>query len=461
MDIQQFDLAIIGSGPGGYVAALRAAQLGLKTAIVEKEELGGACLNWGCIPTKALLKNAAVLNTIRHADLFGIEVSETKPNYGKGVERALSVVNKQTKGLAFLMKKNGITVFKDLGKLAGPGRIALTSGQELAATHIILATGARPRMLAGLEADGKVVFTAREALQLRDLPKRLIILGGGAIGCEFAHIFHSYGCEVILVEMASHLLPKEDPETAALLERSYRKSGIEVLTGHKVVKAQQHAEGVQLQLESEGKTKDIEAPCLLVGIGVMANTEGLGLETLGVQADRGFIQVDEWGRTNVANVHAIGDVTGKAMLAHVASAMGVACVEHLAGHDTVPVNFDRIPSCTYSEPQVASIGLTEAEAKRRGLDFKVGKFPFAPNGKAQALGETEGFVKLVVDTQFGEILGAHMVGPEVTELLAEVGLGMTLETTPLEIERTIHAHPTLSEAIKEAALAAIGQPLHL
>lgn len=456
-----YDLAVIGSGPGGYVAAIRAAQLGLKTAIVEAEELGGVCLNWGCIPTKALLKNASVLHTIKHSDQFGIAVDGIKPDYTKAVDRSEAVVKKQTTGLGFLMKKNQIDVIKGRGKVTAKGRITVDNGQEVQAKHIVIATGARPRLLPGLTADGKVVYTAREAVHMRDLPSKLIVLGGGAIGVEFAYVFANYGVQVTIVEMADHLLPREDAEVATVVERAYKKLGIEVLAGHKVESVEQRPDGVKVKLSSAKGPKELEAPKLLVGIGFSPNTENLGLEGLGVKTDRGFIVADDFGRTNVEGLYAIGDVTGKAMLAHVASAMGVICVEQIAGHHPTPINYDRIPSCTYCEPQVASIGLTEAEAKKRGIDVKVGKFPFAPNGKAQALGETDGFVKLVVDTKYGEVIGAHMVGPEVTELLSEVGLGMTLETTATEIDLTIHAHPTLSEAVKEAALAAIGQPIHM
>lgn len=296
---------------------------------------------------------------------------------------------------------------------------------------------------------------------MRDLPAKMVILGGGAIGCEFAYVFANYGCQVTIVEMADHLLPKEDPEVVAVLERAYKKLGIEILTSHKVDSVEQRADGVKLKLTGPKGSLELDAPRLLVGIGFQPNTENLGLDKAGIKTDRGFVVVDEYGRTNVSGIYAIGDVTGKAMLAHVASSMGIVAVELIAGHQPTPVNFDRIPACTYCEPQVASIGLTEAEAKKRGHDVKVGKFPFSPNGKAMALGETDGFVKIVVDSKYGEVLGAHMVGPEVTELLSEIGLGMTLETTALEVDLTMHAHPTLSEAIKEAALAAIGKPIHL
>ncbi|HEY9900496.1 MAG TPA: dihydrolipoyl dehydrogenase [Pantanalinema sp.] len=456
-----YDIALIGTGPGGYVAAIRASQLGLKVAVVEAEELGGTCLNWGCIPTKALLKNASVLHTIKHSDQFGITVEGIKPDFSKAVDRSKSVVKKQTTGLAFLMKKNKIDVFKGRGKLVAPGRISVSTGEEVSAKHVIIATGARPRLLPGLTADGKVVLTAREAVDFRSVPSKMIILGGGAIGCEFAYVFQNYGAQVTIVEMADHLLPKEDPEVAAVLEKAYKKLGIEVLTGHKVESVEQKPDGVKVKLSSKAGMKDLDAPAMIVGIGMAPNVEGLGLEAVGVKTERGAIVVDDFGRTNVKGVYAIGDVTGKVMLAHVASAMGIACVETIAGHQTQPINWDRIPACTYSEPQVASIGLTEAEAKKRGFDVKIGKFPFAPNGKAQALGDAEGFVKVVVDAKYGEVLGAHMVGPEVTELLSEVGLGMTLETTAQEIDLTIHAHPTLSEVVKEAALAAIGQPIHM
>jgi dihydrolipoamide dehydrogenase len=456
-----YDVAVIGSGPGGYVAAIRASQLGLKVAIVERESLGGVCLNWGCIPTKALLKNATVLQTIRKADFFGIAVEGVKADYGKAVERSQGVVAKQTAGIGYLMKKNKIDVLKGQGTVLGPGAFAV-DGVRHEAKHVIVATGATPRVPEGLVADGKTVFTAREGVAMSDLPERMLILGGGAIGCEFAYVFASYGCKVTLIEAAEHLLPREEPEIAAVLEKAYGKLGIEVLSKHRVTKATQSASGVSLEVEApDGSKRTLEAPRLLVGIGASPNVQGLGLEHAGVRLERGAISTDGVGRTNVPGIWAIGDVTGKAMLAHVASAMAVACVETIADHETEPVNFDRIPSCTYCEPQVASIGLTEAEARKRGHEIKIGTFPFAPNGKAQAMGTTEGLVKVVIEAKHGEILGAHMIGPEVTELIAEIGLGMNLETTALEVDRTIHAHPTLSEVVKEAALAAIGHPIHL
>ena len=456
-----YDVAVIGSGPGGYVAAIRASQLGLKVAVVERESLGGVCLNWGCIPTKALLKNATVLQTIRKAEFFGIAVEGVKPDYSKAVERSQGVVAKQTAGIGYLMKKNKIDVLKGQGTVLGPGSFAV-DGVRHEARHIIVATGATPRVPDGLVADGKTVFTAREGVSMSDLPERMLILGGGAIGCEFAYVFASYGCKITLIEAADHLLPREEPEIAAVLEKAYVKLGIEVLSKHRVTKATQSTSGVTLEVEApDGSQRTLEAPRLLVGIGASPNVQGLGLEHVGVRLERGAIVTDGAGQTSVPGIWAIGDVTGKAMLAHVASAMGVACAETIAGHDTESVNFDRIPSCTYCEPQVASIGLTEAEARKRGYEVKIGTFPFAPNGKAQAMGSTDGLVKLVVDAKYGEILGAHMVGPEVTELVAEIGLGMNLETTALEVDRTIHAHPTLSEVVKEAALAAIGHPIHL
>ena len=457
----QYDVAVIGSGPGGYVAAIRASQLGLKVAIVEREALGGVCLNWGCIPTKALLKNATVLQTIRKANFYGITVEGVTPDYGKAVERSQGVVAKQTAGIGYLMKKNKIDVLKGKGTVLGSGAFAV-DGVRHEARHIIVATGATPRVPEGLVADGKTVYTAREGVAMNDLPERMIILGGGAIGCEFAYVFASYGCQITLIEAADHLLPREEPEIASVLEKAYTKLGIEILTNHKVSRSTQSATGVTVEVQApDGTIRVLEAPRMLVGIGASPNIAGLGLEAIGVRIERGAIVTDGIGQTNVQGIWAIGDVTGKAMLAHVASAMGVACAESIAGHETEPVNFDRIPSCTYCEPQVASIGLTEAEARKRGFEVKIGTFPFAPNGKAQAMGSTEGQVKVVVDAKYGEILGAHMVGPEVTELIAEIGLGMNLETTALEVDRTIHAHPTLSEVVKEAALAAIGHPIHL
>lgn len=462
-----YDVVVIGAGPGGYVAAIRAAQLGLSTAVVEDSQiagLGGVCNQWGCIPSKALLKNASVLRTINHASAFGITVEGVSADYGKAVERSRKIVDTQAKGVGFLLRKNKIDLITERGRLSGKGKVKLEpSGKEITAKHIILATGARPRLFFDLKPDGQVVFTAKEFMTMRDLPSSMIVLGAGAIGMEFAYVLQSYGCQVTILEMADHLLPREDPEVSTEIERAFKKLGVKFHTGCKVTKVEQKADGVVVHATlSDGKQERFEASRLLSATGVTPNSQNLGLESVGVKTNaQGFIEVDDWMRTNVEGIYAIGDVNGKFPLAHVASAQGIVCVEKLAGHHPQKLDYVKMPSATYCEPQVASIGLTEPDAKAKGHQVKVGKFAFRPNGKAQGLGEIDGFIKFVVDAKYGEILGIHMVGPEVTELLGEASLAMTLEATAEEVDLTVHAHPTLSEVFKEAALAAIGQPIHL
>jgi dihydrolipoyl dehydrogenase len=465
---QAYDVVVVGSGPGGYVAAIRASQLGLKAAIVERESLGGICLNWGCIPSKALLRNAEIVSLFQHAADFGIAVGEVKPDYGAAVGRAMGIVDKQVKGVGFLMKKNKIDVHMGEGRLTGPGQVAVkdATGAEttLSAKNVIIATGSRVRLIPGVEIDGKVVVSSREVWSVTDLPKRVVILGGGAIGVEFATVLSAYGCEVTVVEMLPRILPLEDADSSKTLSRAFTKRGITLLVGTKVdhVEVQDGVAKVFVGPagEAAGEPKVIEADRVLYAVGFAPNSENLGLEALGVKVERGFIQVNERMETGVPGLYAIGDVTGKLTLAHVASAMGEVAAEVIAGHPTITLDMQSMPRCTYSSPQVASMGLTEEQARAQG-EVKVGTFPFRPNGKAQALAEVDGQIKIIADARTGEILGAHLVGPDVTELIGEFSLARFLEATPEELARAVHPHPTLSEVIAEAALGVEGAPIHM
>jgi dihydrolipoamide dehydrogenase len=458
----QFDLIVIGGGPGGYVAAIRAAQLGQQVALVERENLGGICLNWGCIPTKALLKNANVVETIRHANDFGIQVEKFSADFGKAIDRSRVVSNRLVKGVEFLMKKNKITVFKGEATLTARDRVEVkTTGQTLTAKNIILATGARPISIPGLPIDGKNVITSREALELKELPSPIVVVGAGPIGMEFAYIYRAYGAEVTVIEMLPHLLPREDPEVSAVIEKEMTKLGITFRVNTKVESAEKIGEQVRLKVSSEGKTEEINAQKVLVAISVRPNSENLGLEALGVAMERGAIKVNDKMQTNVPGIYAIGDVTMQLPLAHVASHQGIIAAETMAGKETPPLNLNNVPRCTYCTPQVASLGLTEPQAKEQGYEVRVGKFPFRANGKALGINEYEGFVKLVVDKKYGEILGAHLVGPEVTDLTGELSLAKSMELTPMELAHAVHAHPTLTEVIAEAALDAMGQVIHI
>ncbi len=462
MSDQNFDLVIVGGGPGGYVAAIRAAQLGIKAALVEREFLGGVCLNIGCIPSKSLLKNASVVETFRHAKDFGITVDKFTPDYAAAVARSRTVSNRLVKGVEFLMKKNKITVFMDEGVLTAKDRVELKkSGDKLTAKNIIIATGARPISIPGLEIDGKDVITSREAILMKELPSPIVIVGAGPIGMEFAYIYHSYGADVTVVEMLPHLLPREDAEVSAELEKSMQKFGVKFRVNTKVESAEKLPDKVRLKVSSDGQTDTIEAQKVLVAISVRPNSENIGLEALGIKTTRGAIEIDEHMQTNVPGIYAIGDVTMKLPLAHVASAQGTVAVETIAGQETRTLDMNNMPRCTYCEPQVASLGLTEAQAKEAGHDFKIGKFPFRANGKALGINEYEGFVKLVVDKRYGEILGVHMIGPEVTDLTGELSLAKSMELTPVEIAHAVHAHPTLTEAVGEAALDALGEAIHI
>lgn len=463
---EQYDLVIIGSGPGGYVAAIRAGQLGLKTAVVERAEIGGVCLNWGCIPTKALLHSAGLLQEMKESKKFGIIAPEVSVDFAAMVKNSRMVANRLSKGVEFLFKKNKVTTIRGNGKILAKGKVEVTaedkSKKVVEAKNIIVATGARPRAIPGIEFDGKKIISSKEALVLPDLPKSMVIIGAGAIGVEFAYFYSTLGTKVTLVEMLPHILPIEDKEVVDVVAKSFKRAGIDILTDTKVDKVSKNDKTVQVSVSSKDGKKDLTAEMALVAIGVQGNIENIGLESVGIKIDRGFIQVDKQTfRTNVSGIYAIGDIIGPPWLAHVASAEGIAAVEAIAGKHYVPVDYDNIPGCTYCQPQVASLGLTEEKAREKGYDIKVGKFPFLASGKSLAMGHSEGFAKLIFDAKYGELLGAHIVGAEATELLAELGVAKTLETTADEIFNTIHAHPTLSEVIKEAAEDAYGMAIHI
>ena len=456
-----YDVAILGGGPGGYVAAIRAAQLGLKAAIVEQDRVGGLCLNWGCIPSKALLWNAEVVHLFRDADDFGVTFDALHIEMAKAIDRSRKVVDRMVKGVEFLLKKNRVTVVAGRGRLKSATEIAVEpSGDVIEAAHIIIATGARALSLPGVEIDREVVLTSREALELRQTPDSAVIVGGGAVGCEFAYYWRAYGAEVTVIELLEHLLPLEDEDVSRLLERSFKQQGIGHRTGARVTGIDVANGRATVSIATGGGEEELTADKVLIGVGMAANTEGLGLEELGVELDRGFVRINERMATNVPGILAIGDVTGKAMLAHVASAQGVSAVEGIAGRETPPLVYEKMPHCTYCQPQVASIGLTEAQARERGIQVKTGTFPYRGAGKAIAMERLEGMVKLVVDGSTDEIVGYHIIGQDATELLAEATLGTVLEATPRELGWTVHAHPTLSEVVKEAALAVDGEAIH-
>ena len=464
---ESYDVVVIGAGPGGYVAAIRAAQLGQKTAVVDKQWLGGVCLNVGCIPSKALLKNAEVAHTLRERGKeFGFSFDNLTLDFSVAVKRSRQVSNRLVKGVGFLMKKNGIDVHMGTAKLTAKDTVNVTDEEgketELKAKNIIVATGASTMVPPGWEIDGEKVVTYLEAIVQEKLPKSVVIIGAGAIGVEFATIWNSYGVDVTIVEMLPHLVPLEDEEVSKELEKAFKKSGINYLTGHKVEEIEALKTKVKVTVSAEGESQVLDAEQAMVAIGFRPNSSGLGLEEVGVKiSERGFIEIDERMATDVPGIWAIGDVTGKLMLAHVGSAMGIVCAENIAGAETVRLDYEMMPRATYCQPQVASFGLTEAQAKERGYEVKVGRFPFQANGKALGLGDYAGWVKIVVDEKYGEILGAHMIGPEVTELLPELTLAHLMELTPAEIARNVHAHPTLSEVLMEAAHGAEGSAIHI
>ncbi len=464
--MEVFDIIVLGSGPGGYVAAIRAAQLGHKVAIVERESLGGICLNWGCIPTKALLKSAQVFDYIKHADSYGINVKSADVDFGGVIKRSRDVANGMSKGVQFLMRKNKITVIMGSGKLATASKLEVTASNgtrtEYSAKHIILATGARSRELPFLKQDGQKIIGYREAMTLPTQPKKMVVVGAGAIGVEFAYFYNAIGTEVTIIEYAPNLVPNEDIDVCKELERQYKKQGIKIHTGTSVTQVDTSGKGCNVFMkDAKGKSTSIDCDIVLSAVGYMPNTENIGLEVLGIQKDGPTVVVDEFYRTNVKGVYAIGDIVHGPALAHVASAEGIICVEKISGHDVEPMNYDNIPGCTYCSPEIASVGFTEAQAKEKGFDIKVGKFPFSASGKASAAGHKEGFVKVIFDAKYGEWLGAHMIGSNVTEMIAEVVAARKLETTGHEIITTVHPHPTMSEAVMEAAAAAYGEVIHL
>ena len=464
---ENFDVVVIGAGPAGYVAAIRAAQLKQKVAIVDKQWLGGVCLNVGCIPSKSLLKNAEVAHTLRERGKdFGFSFDNLKLDYGVAVKRSRQNSDRLTKGVGFLMKKNNIAVYMGTALLSKPNLVTVTDkdgkATDLSAKNIIVATGASAAVPGAWKVDGQKVVTYWEAILQDKLPKSVVVIGSGAIGVEFSTVWNSYGVDVTVVEMLPRLVPLEDEEISKELEKEFKKRGIKSMTGHKVESVEATATGVKVKVSAEGKETVLEADQALVAIGFRPNSKGLGLEEVGVKiSERGFVEVNEKMQTNVPGIWAIGDVTGKLMLAHVGSAMGIICAENIAGAETTTLDYEMMPRATYCHPQIASFGLTEAQAKERGYTVKIGRFPFQANGKALGLGDYAGFAKIVVDEKYGEILGAHMIGPEVTELLPELTLARMMELTPHEIARNVHAHPTISEVLMEAAHGAEGTPIHL
>ncbi len=461
----EYDVAVIGGGPGGYVAAIRAGQLGLRACVIEREALGGVCLNWGCIPSKALLKNAEILSYIHRADQFGLQFDNFRADYTVAVRRSRQVVDRMTRGIGFLLRKNNVAHIAGTGRLAAANAIDVTDagGQtaRVRARNVIIATGARPRSIPPLPIDGERILTSRESIVSDDVPDSIAIVGGGAIGVEFAYIYRMYGAKVTVIELLPHIVPNEDEEISQQLERAFAREGIELRTGAGVTAAQADATGVTLTINKDGATDTARFDKVLVAIGVRPNTENLGLETVGVATERGYIAIDDKMATNVPGIYAVGDVTGKLALAHVASAQGVTAVESIAGEETQPLDYTLMPRATYCHPQVASFGLTEAQAREQGYDVKIGRFNVQASGKAVAMGETDGLVKLVIDANYGELLGGHMCGPEVTELLGELSMTKLLEGTTLELGWAVHAHPTIAEMVHEAALDAEGRVLHM
>ncbi|HEY0771610.1 MAG TPA: dihydrolipoyl dehydrogenase [Sphingobacteriaceae bacterium] len=460
-----YDLIVIGSGPGGYVAAIRASQLGLKTAIVERELLGGICLNWGCIPTKALIKSAQVFEYINHAADYGIKVQGAEVDFEGIVKRSRGVADGMSKGVQFLMKKNKIDVIMGTAAIKKGGIVSVKgadgSGKDYTAKHTIVATGARSRELPGLKQDGKKVIGYRQALVLPQQPKSMIVVGSGAIGVEFAYFYSTLGTKVTVVEYLDNIVPVEDEDISKQLLRSFKKAGITVMTGSSVESVDTSGNGCKVQVKTAAGTETLECDIVLSAVGVTPNIENIGLEEVGVKTDKGRVLVDDFYKTNIEGVYAIGDIVKGQALAHVASAEGIICVEKIAGHHPEPLNYNNIPGCTYCSPEIASVGYTEKAAKEAGYEIKVGKFPFSASGKASAAGAKDGFVKVIFDAKYGEFLGAHMIGANVTEMIAEVVVARKLETTGMDIVKSVHPHPTMSEAIMEAAADAYGEVIHL
>ena len=459
-----YDIIVIGSGPGGYVTAIRASQLGFKTAIIEKENLGGICLNWGCIPTKALLKSAQVFKYINHAEDFGLNKVEASFDFPNVVQRSRGVAEKMSKGVEFLMKKNKIDVIFGTAKVKPGKKVAVEKDgavTEYTAEHIVLATGARSRELPNLPQDGKKVIGYRQALTLPKQPKSMIVVGSGAIGVEFAYFYATMGTEVTVVEFMPNIVPVEDEDVSKHLEKSFKKAKIKVMTNASVESVDTSGEGVKAQVKTEKGVVELQADILLSAVGITANIENIGLEEVGIKTEKGRVVVDEWYRTSVPGYYAIGDILPTQALAHVASAEGITCVEKIKGLDVERIDYGNIPGCTYCTPEIASVGLTEKQAKEKGYELKVGNFPFSASGKATANGDTDGFVKVIFDAKYGEWLGCHMIGTGVTEMIAEAVAARKLETTGHEILKTVHPHPTLSEAVMEAVAAAYGEVIHI
>ena len=458
--MSKYDIIVLGSGPGGYVTAIRASQLGFKTAIIEKESLGGVCLNWGCIPTKALLKSAQVFDYLKHAEDYGLSLENPDKDFTKVVERSRGVANGMSKGVQFLMKKNKIDVINGFGKLK-PGKKVEVDGKEYTADHIIIATGSRSRQLPNIPQDGKKVIGYREAMTLKKQPKSMIVVGSGAIGAEFAHFYNAMGTKVTIVEYLPNLVPLEDEEVSKQFERSFKKAGIKVMTNSSVESVDTSGKSITASVKTKKGEEILEAEIVLSAVGIKSNLENIGLEEVGIVVDRDKILVNDWYQTNIPGYYAIGDITPGPALAHVASAEGITCIEKIKGMHIESIDYGNIPGCTYATPEIASVGFTEKQAIEKGYDIKVGKFPFSASGKASAAGTKEGFVKVIFDAKYGEWLGCHMIGAGVTDMIAEAVLGRKLETTGHEVLKTIHPHPTMSEAVMEAVADAYGEVIHL
>ena len=460
-----YDVIVLGSGPGGYVTAIRASQLGLKTAVVEKESLGGVCLNWGCIPTKALLKSANVYEYINHADDYGIKVSSHKADFNAVIKRSRDVAEKMSGGVKFLMKKNKIDVIMGTGKIQPGKKIEVTNNEGektiYSAKHIVIATGARSRQLPNLEQDKKQIIGYRDAMVLPKMPKKMVIVGSGAIGVEFAYFYNAMGVDVTIVEYLPNIVPVEDIDVSKQLEKTFKKKGIGIMTNSSVENVEKSAKGCKVNVKTAKGEEVIECDIVLSAVGIQPNIENIGLEETGIVVDNGKIVVNEFYETNMPGYYAIGDVVKGQSLAHVASAEGITCVEKIAGHHPEPIDYNNIPGCTYCSPEIASVGMTEKVAKEAGHELKIGKFPFSASGKASAAGHNDGFVKLIFDAKYGELLGAHMIGANVTEMIAEIVALRKLETTGHELIKTVHPHPTMSEAIMEAAAAAYDEVIHM
>ena len=456
----KYDIIVLGSGPGGYVTAIRASQLGFKTAVVEKESLGGVCLNWGCIPTKALLKSAQVFEYLKHANDYGLVVKEYDKDFDAVVNRSRNVAEGMSKGVQFLMKKNKIDVIKGYGKVK-PGKKVDVDGKEYTADHIIVATGARSRELPSLPQDGKKVIGYRQAMTLKSQPKKMIVVGSGAIGVEFAHFYNAMGTDVTVVEYLPNIVPVEDIDVSKQMEKSFKKAGIKVMTNAEVTNVDTSGKGVKTTVKTKNGEEILEADLVLSAVGIKTNIENIGLEDVGIAVDRDKILVNDYYQTNIPGYYAIGDVTPGQALAHVASAEGILCVEKIAGQHVEALDYGNIPGCTYATPEIASVGLTEKQAKEQGYELKVGKFPFSASGKASAAGTKDGFVKVIFDAKYGEWLGCHMIGAGVTDMIAEAVLGRKLETTGHEVLKAVHPHPTMSEAVMEAVADAYDEVIHL